>query len=183
MSDFKPEWIWGDDAETTVFAQGYGNDRTIIFSFSLNPSKASTSLANRICAYMHGLEVNDESHSFADATAMSEAVWEAVRRFWPACSADPRAQRPDVVFAIDPDADETSRDETPWHAYQHPLFQRYVGYLADDKSTGPPLPSPPCPSTSISRLLFPGFHRTQLTKSKSERPPCFRVTNKSTSIP
>ncbi|KAJ3954725.1 hypothetical protein N0V92_008769 [Colletotrichum tropicale] len=50
MNDFHPEWIWGDDAETTVFAQGYGNDRTIIFSFSLDASKPPTSLANRICA-------------------------------------------------------------------------------------------------------------------------------------
>ncbi|KAJ0280550.1 hypothetical protein Brms1b_001867 [Colletotrichum noveboracense] len=53
MNDFHPEWIWGDDAETTVFAQGYGNDRTIIFSFSLDASKPPTSLANRICAFRY----------------------------------------------------------------------------------------------------------------------------------
>ncbi|KAI8174703.1 Serine/threonine-protein kinase Nek2 [Colletotrichum sp. SAR 10_66] len=82
MNDFHPEWIWGDDAETTVFAQGYGNDRTIIFSFSLDASKPSTSLANRICACMHGIEVDDESKSFKDSAAMREALWNAVRDVW-----------------------------------------------------------------------------------------------------
>jgi len=33
---FQPEWIWGDDEETTVFAQSYGEKHTIIFSFSLD---------------------------------------------------------------------------------------------------------------------------------------------------
>ncbi|KAJ0288079.1 hypothetical protein COL940_002221 [Colletotrichum noveboracense] len=79
MNDFHPEWIWGDDAETTVFAQGYGNDRTIIFSFSLDASKPPTSLANRICACMHGIEVDDASKSFKDSAAMREALWNAVR--------------------------------------------------------------------------------------------------------
>ncbi|KAI8253799.1 hypothetical protein K4K58_006927 [Colletotrichum sp. SAR11_239] len=79
MNDFHPEWIWGDDAETTVFAQGYGNDRTIIFSFSLDASKPPTSLANRICACMHGIEVDDASNSFKDSAAMREDLWNAVR--------------------------------------------------------------------------------------------------------
>ncbi|KAI8281996.1 hypothetical protein K4K59_008064 [Colletotrichum sp. SAR11_240] len=79
MNDFHPEWIWGDDAETTVFAQGYGNDRTIIFSFSLDAFKPPTSLANRICACMHGIEVDDDSKSFKDSAAMREALWNAIR--------------------------------------------------------------------------------------------------------
>ncbi|KAF3798895.1 hypothetical protein GCG54_00000328 [Colletotrichum gloeosporioides] len=74
MNDFHPEWIWGDDAETTVFAQGYGNDRTIIFSFSLDASKPPTSLANHICACMHGIEVDDVSKSFEHSAAMREAL-------------------------------------------------------------------------------------------------------------
>ncbi|KAH9237893.1 hypothetical protein K456DRAFT_1770376 [Colletotrichum gloeosporioides 23] len=90
MNDFHPEWIWGDDAETTVFAQGYGNDRTIIFSFSLDASKPPTSLANRICACMHGIEVDDASKSFKDSAAMREALWNAVRDVWSACSTDKR---------------------------------------------------------------------------------------------
>ncbi|KAK2777316.1 nima-related kinase 5 [Colletotrichum kahawae] len=108
MNDFHPEWIWGDDAETTVFAQGYGNDRTIILSFSLDASKPPTSLANRICACMHRIEVDDDSKSFKDSAAMREALWNAVRDVWPACSNDERASHPDVVFAIDYHDDENS---------------------------------------------------------------------------
>ncbi|CAI0652908.1 unnamed protein product [Colletotrichum noveboracense] len=108
MNDFHPEWIWGDDAETTVFAQGYGNDRTIIFSFSLDASKPPTSLANRICACMHGIEVDDASKSFKDSAAMREALWNAVRDVWSACSTDKRVSQPDVVFAVDHHDDASS---------------------------------------------------------------------------
>ncbi|KAE9577235.1 hypothetical protein CGCF415_v001807 [Colletotrichum fructicola] len=134
MNDFHPEWIWGDDAETTVFAQGYGNDRTIIFSFSLDASKPPTSLANRICACMHGTEVDDASKSFKDSAAMREALWNAVRDVWSACSTDKRISQPDVVFAVDHHDDASSSSDVRWNAYSHPLFQRYISYLRDSES-------------------------------------------------
>ncbi|KAE9577236.1 hypothetical protein CGMCC3_g6708 [Colletotrichum fructicola] len=133
MNDFHPEWIWGDDAETTVFAQGYGNDRTIIFSFSLDASKPPTSLANRICACMHGTEVDDASKSFKDSAAMREALWNAVRDVWSACSTDKRISQPDVVFAVDHHDDASSSSDVRWNAYSHPLFQRYISYLRDSE--------------------------------------------------
>ena len=45
-AEFTGEWIWGDEEETEVYAQGYGADATTIFRFSKNDRR--TSLANRI---------------------------------------------------------------------------------------------------------------------------------------
>ncbi|KAF0326611.1 nima-related kinase 5 [Colletotrichum asianum] len=139
MNDFHPEWIWGDDAETTVFAQGYGNDRTIIFSFSLDASKPPTSLANRICACMHGIEVDDDAKSFKDSAAMREALWNAVRNVWSACSTDERASQPDIIFAVDHHDDGSSSNDVRWNAYSQPLFQRYISYLRDNEIGKTPL--------------------------------------------
>ena len=47
----EPEWIWGDNAETTVYAQAYDSNFTIIFSFRPNnvvlDGARSSSLAHR----------------------------------------------------------------------------------------------------------------------------------------
>ncbi|KAF6829873.1 nima-related kinase 5 [Colletotrichum plurivorum] len=99
----QPKWIWGDDTETTVFAQGYGTDSTVIFSFSLDRSKASTSLSHRICTCMHGL--------------LNRPTGSAAR----------------VVFAIYHEAKDSSADGVRWNGYQNPLFQRFISSLADEK--------------------------------------------------
>lgn len=130
--DFEPEWIWGDDAETTVFAQGYGLDLTVIFSFVLSPSKPLSSLANRICTSFHGLETADEKHTFPDPGAMREALWGAVHKVWSRCSKDPKISKLDTVVNID---QEVASSEVTWNVYHHPMFTRYVQHLKDPKRT------------------------------------------------
>ena len=62
--EFVREFIWGNDEETVVFAQGYGADLTVIFSFSLVDSKSPTSLASRICNSFHGLDTTEAAATF-----------------------------------------------------------------------------------------------------------------------
>jgi hypothetical protein len=73
---FTGEWIWGDDAESEVFAQGYGDQLTVIFRFKQNQNADPPSLANRIvsCYFEAG-----EEHGFASREEMREALWAAVQ--------------------------------------------------------------------------------------------------------
>ncbi|KAG7287235.1 hypothetical protein NEMBOFW57_006741 [Staphylotrichum longicolle] len=131
--DFNPEWIWGDDAETTVYAQGYSDSgQTVIFTFRLSEAgQAPDGLANRICTSFHLLEADGgpASHTFPNSTAMREALWDAVRIVWPRCLQDPAISEPDAVVNID------SRDGSPenitWAVQRHPLFPRYVRILGE----------------------------------------------------
>ncbi|KAI1130700.1 hypothetical protein F5Y10DRAFT_288806 [Nemania abortiva] len=127
-SDFTPEWIWGDDAETTVFAQGYGKDRTVIFSFRLDSSQAPTSLANRICNSFHALEV-PEAESFHSPDDMRDSLWNAVRTVWPECLQHESISRMDTVVDIG-DQDRTT-GRSFWKVYSHPWFSRYLHILTD----------------------------------------------------
>ncbi|KAI4865962.1 hypothetical protein F4820DRAFT_418243 [Hypoxylon rubiginosum] len=122
MVDFNPEWIRGDDAETTVFAQAYGLGHTVIFSFTIDRSNLPTSLANRICTCMHGLEVNDESHSFPDQKAMRDALWEAVGKAWPDCLQAKQLKDPGVVFAIDCNVNASQLTCNTYHHSQYQLL-------------------------------------------------------------
>ncbi len=129
--DFTSEWIWGNDAETAVFAQGYGADLTIIFSFSLDKDKPHTSLANRICSSFHALEVADAAASFPNSTSMREGLWEAVSLVWPLCLKHPEISKVDSV--VDIESIDSSRERLAWKVYNHPLFPRFVQHLANEK--------------------------------------------------
>lgn len=128
--DFEPEWIWGDDAETTVFAQGYGLGLTVIFNFVRAQEKPPSSLANRICTSFHGIEMADEKDPFPDSSAMREALWDAIHTVWPRCNKDPQISKPNAVVNIDRDDDSS---EVTWSVYHHPMFPRYVQHLADEQ--------------------------------------------------
>ncbi|OTA97005.1 hypothetical protein M434DRAFT_27349 [Hypoxylon sp. CO27-5] len=129
-TNFTAEWIWGDDAETIVFAQGYGNERTVIFSFSLDSSKPPTFLANRICNSFHAIDV-PETESFSSSADMRAALWGAVRIVWPACLQDDSISRIDTV--IDVDSQDSAVKHVIWKAYSHPWFPRFLDILVDSR--------------------------------------------------
>lgn len=116
-------------AETTVFAQGYGLGHTVMFSFSLDPSKLPMALSNRICTRFHGLEASTEAGTFPDAGAMRQALWKAVDVVWPQCLADPGID--DVGAVVGINSSGGSHGGMCWKVYHHPLFPRYLQCLSD----------------------------------------------------
>lgn len=127
--DFEPEWIWGDDDETTVYAQAYGSGHTIIFSFKLDATKPPTGLANRLCTCYHGLSVHHETTTFPDRPAMRKALWEAVGFVWPHCLKDLEICRPDAV--VDVDGSSISVENVTWRVFRHRFYRRYIKHLGD----------------------------------------------------
>jgi hypothetical protein len=125
---FQPEWIWGDDEETTVFAQGFGSNLTVIFSFSLLKINACDSLASRICNKFHGLQAPADA-SFPDSTALRKALWDAVHGVWPECILDPGISSLDAIVYID--SVGSSFDMLAWKVYHHPKFSRFVQLLSE----------------------------------------------------
>lgn len=129
-ADMEPEWIWGDNAETTVYAQAYGSGFTIIFSFRPNNvvlgGARSSPLARRISAYYHDPSGAGKDVGFIDRTAMREELWRAVRKVWPECI-NSLTRRLDSV--VDVDTDEGG--EICWKTYRHPLFPRFIKCLGE----------------------------------------------------
>lgn len=60
---------------------------------------------------------------------MRDALWGAISQVWERCLEDERAQDPSVVFVLD---SETDSSTVAWNAHRHPLFSRYLEYLADE---------------------------------------------------
>lgn len=114
------EWIWGDDAETIVFAQAYGMSKTLIFRFSLDRQNTN-SLASRIVSCYHGLNVSDPLGSFPDRSATRAAVWAALASIWLDCIALAAADAPDTIIDI--------MDDNSWKSVQEPLFADYLSIL------------------------------------------------------
>ena len=125
-----PEWIWGDESETTVFAQAYGSGYTVIFSFKLDSNKPKSSLANRLCNCYHNLEVDDLDATFPDRPTMREALWRAVRQVWSGCILDPSIGALDAVV----DVDANGTEPATWKLYHHPLFPKFVALLKEFSS-------------------------------------------------
>lgn len=59
------EWIWGDDAETTLFAQAFGDGKTLIFRFVVDQTEPE-SLATRVVNYFHDLKTINTRARFLD---------------------------------------------------------------------------------------------------------------------
>ncbi|KFY49726.1 hypothetical protein V495_00485 [Pseudogymnoascus sp. VKM F-4514 (FW-929)] len=135
------EWIWGDDLETTVFAQAYGNDKTLIFRFTIDKTRPQ-SLATRIVNCFHDIETGDTSDSFPDRASMRVALWSAIAIVWTECSGEPTVEDPDVVINV---YEARSTDPAPpimWKiCHEVDLFNDYVDLLlpADNLSVKQPM--------------------------------------------
>ena len=124
---FNPEWIWGDEAQSTVFAQVYGCGHTAIFSFVVDYDEPRSSLANRLVNCYHDLDLGDENVTFPDRSAMREALWRAVRRVWSDCIQDPSITAVDAIV----DIKATKCDLVSWKVHRHPLFSKFVTLLEE----------------------------------------------------
>ena len=141
---FTPEWIWGNDEETEVYAQGYGSGYTVIFSFKRNLDRDPTSLANRIVTCYHhdddsdndnGEDIGDvdEQLTFANIDAMREQLWKAVDEIWPQVIQNEHDLKK-IDSVIDIDAafmKESGFGPVEWHIYAHPLFSIFFRCLSE----------------------------------------------------
>ena len=134
---FEPEWVWADDEGTNVYAQGYGRDLTVIFSFSADKHKPPTSLANRVCTKYEGLETEDPAGTFPTITDLHAAIWGAIRHIWPHCVSHPDL-RTNLDAVVGVDSSDSSIEKITWNIYSHPRFPQFVKNLADEsrKLTG-----------------------------------------------
>ncbi|KAH8744314.1 kinase-like domain-containing protein [Diaporthe sp. PMI_573] len=114
------EWIWGDDAESIVFAQAFGKGRTIIFRFSLNSNYADV-LPTRLVNCYHGHDVPSPQASFPDRPSMRAALWSAIASVWRECSELPDAGDPDTIVDI--------FGYGSWKICHETLFNNYVDLL------------------------------------------------------
>ncbi|KAL3469848.1 hypothetical protein BJX99DRAFT_264770 [Aspergillus californicus] len=112
MGRFTAEWVWGDDAETTVYAQGHGSGLTVIFRFKLDRERPSTSLANRIVTCYHELHAESPGDSFPGRESMREKLWDAVEQVGPRCIEHPSIAGVDVVVDIDVLPNESATTQT-----------------------------------------------------------------------
>uniref|UniRef100_A0A8H7NLT6 Uncharacterized protein n=1 Tax=Bionectria ochroleuca TaxID=29856 RepID=A0A8H7NLT6_BIOOC len=73
-NEFTPEWIWPDDEGMNVYAQEYGQDLTVILSFSASKHNPPTSLANRVCTKYERLDTADPASTFSTTQDMHNTV-------------------------------------------------------------------------------------------------------------
>lgn len=119
----KGEWIWGDDNESLVFAQAFGNSRTLIFQFEADES-TPCGLPHRIVNCYHCIETDDANKSFKDRSAMRTSLWPAVASIWEACIASPETLGPDIVIHVYDHGECIS-----WKAQHDTRFDSYLESL------------------------------------------------------
>ena len=93
------EWIWGDDAETTVFAQAFGKGKMVIFRFSLDKD-GTDALPSWIVNCYHGREVPGPQVSFPTRHPMRVLLMSAIASIWPECSSIPDVGDPDAIVNV-----------------------------------------------------------------------------------
>ncbi|OBT74015.1 hypothetical protein VF21_06021 [Pseudogymnoascus sp. 05NY08] len=124
------EWTWGDDAETTVFAQAFGGGKTSIFRFVVDNTQPE-SLATRAVNCFHNLGTIDTISRFPDRASMRVEIWSAVASVWAKCCDDATIGDPDVV--IDIYEAKPADDDSPqiiWKiCHEVDLFNKYVDFL------------------------------------------------------
>ncbi|KAK3943565.1 hypothetical protein QBC46DRAFT_405344 [Diplogelasinospora grovesii] len=129
--ELEPEWVWVDDEGTNVYAQGYGRDLTVIFSFCADKHNPPTSLANRVCTKYEGLETEDPAGTFPTIKDLHTAIRGAIRHIWPHCVSHPDFRtKLDAIVGVD--SIDSSIEKVTWNIYSHPLFPRFVRSLADE---------------------------------------------------
>lgn len=119
------EWIWGDDAETTIFAQAYGDNRTCIFRFK-SDKRQPLSLTTRLVNCYNDIDIDDEKESFPRRPDMRAALWAAVASVWKDCVESTHAAHLDIIFDM---FTNEENGEITWQACHDPAFDNYLGHL------------------------------------------------------
>jgi hypothetical protein len=123
------EWIWGDDLETVVFAQAYGNGRTIIFRFRLD-NQYPQSLASRVATCYHDLNTSSPGDSFPTRSAMREAIWTVVANIWDVCCLHPQIYQLDVIIDIHNQEAGYNGQQVSWGLCHEGMFADYIDMLS-----------------------------------------------------
>ncbi|ATY61772.1 kinase-like domain [Cordyceps militaris] len=116
------EWIWGDDAETTVFAQAFGINRTIIFRFIADNSHPD-SLPSRIVNCYHDRNISQPQETFPGLVAMRAALWSAVAAIWLDCARLDATSQPDTIINVTEDGS--------WEVVTDYLLADYLSLLPE----------------------------------------------------
>ena len=122
--DDEGNMIWGDDAESEVFAQTHNQEMCIIFRYSLN-SKLPKSLPSRVVNCFLDLPVADTSESFPNRALMREALYASIREVWDQCIQHPSITAPGVIVEIYKDAE----GQHQWHISHEGSYNQYVESL------------------------------------------------------
>lgn len=123
------EWIWGNDLETSVFAQAFGHEHTLIFRFALDDTQRSHALTTRIVNCYHDIIVDNTSVTFPSKTSMRMAIWSAVATVWTECSDVPTVKEPDVVIDVHDLGSINLQPRVTWKICHEDLFSDYVNML------------------------------------------------------
>ena len=135
------EWIWGDDAEKAVFAQAFGDSKTLIFRFVVDDTQPQ-SIATRVVYYFHGLEINGTSARFSDRASMRMEIWSAIAKVWAECGNKPTVEDPDVIIDVYEARPSVGPSQILWRIYHEvDLFNNYISLLlpADQLSVKQPI--------------------------------------------
>jgi hypothetical protein len=122
-----PGSIWGDEAETIVYAQASGIGQSLIFRFSLNPANPPQTLSNRIVNCFHVIDEDDIESTFPSRSEMRKAIWSAAAKAWAGCFGDEKNFKPGVIV----DINTNDAGDVTWKSAQDPLFEQYLDLLHD----------------------------------------------------
>lgn len=122
------EWIWGDDLETIVFAQAYGNEKTLIFRFATDNTQPQ-SLTTRIVNCYHDLDSDGTDSSFSDRASMRIAIWSAVATAWVECIDKPDVEDADVIIDVYENRPTNAPPQVVWSICHEALFNDYIDLL------------------------------------------------------
>ena len=116
--------LWGDDEESSVYAEAHNNDLSLVFRFSLN-SKRPRSIPNRIVNCYYDCAVSDQGETFPAKTLMFEAVYSTIRQVWGQCASHSAISARDVVSEIF----EDSTGNLQWRISHEGSYWQYVESL------------------------------------------------------
>jgi hypothetical protein len=112
-----------------VFAQAFGQQKTLIFRFGLDNTQRSQSLTTRIVNCYHDLAVDSTSATFPNRLSMRMAIWSAIATVWAECSDKPTVQDPDVVIDVYDLGSTDLPTQILWSICHEDLFNDYVDLL------------------------------------------------------
>ena len=94
------QWVWGGEcgSKSLVYAQAYGQDKTLIFLFEKDKQNPY-GLNTRIVNCFHEVEVDPQS-TFASTDIMRDHIWLKIASIWAECVASPKSREPGVLFRV-----------------------------------------------------------------------------------